>query len=98
MTILAGEVVACIAHGGIGRAFADMARRVDDQVAAIANEVVLGALPKPGDIDRVPVGLLAPKQVADTEPGGGRNDKGYEGKQKRADPLHSLPRESGLWF
>jgi hypothetical protein len=30
MAVLAGEVVASVAHGGIGRVLADMARRIDD--------------------------------------------------------------------
>src|SRR6187549_246569 len=89
-----GGIVAGIAHGGIGRALADMLRRIDDEVAPVPDELCLGPLPQPGDIDGVPVWLLAPEQIADPEPGARGNDKGYEGKQKRAEPLHSLPRES----
>jgi hypothetical protein len=97
VAILAGEIVAGIAHGGIGRAPADMLRRIDDEVAPVPDELCLGPLPQPGDIDGVPVWLLAPEQIADPEPGARGNDKGYEGKQKRAEPLHSLPRESDFW-
>ena len=69
MAILAGEVVAGVAHGRIGRVLADMARGVDDQLPAVANEVVLGAFTQLGDVDRVPIGWDTPQDIAGAETG-----------------------------
>src|SRR5262249_11899058 len=47
MTILAGEIVTGIAHGGIALAFADIARCVGDEVPPVADEIGLWPLPQP---------------------------------------------------
>jgi hypothetical protein len=55
MTVLAGEIIAGIAHGGVGGVLADMAGGIDDQILAVADEIVLRPRSKLGDIGGVPI-------------------------------------------
>src|ERR1700674_2737249 len=73
MAALAGKIVAGEAERGIGGALADVARGVDDQVPAVADEIVIGALPELGDVGRVPIGYLAPAHTARAKTSTSRN-------------------------
>jgi hypothetical protein len=68
MAVLAGEVVAGETHGRIGRVLADIARRVDDQLPAVADQVVLGAFAQLGKVDCLPIGGGAPEDIAGAKP------------------------------
>lgn len=68
VTTLTGEIVAAETHGGIGRALADMLRRVHDQRVSIADEIVLSAGTEAVHVGRIPIGRPAPDQIADAQP------------------------------
>ncbi len=74
MAILASEVVSGIAHGRVGRALADIAGRVDDQVLAVADEVVLGPGSELGDVrdGGIPIDGRPPQHIADADADGDR--------------------------
>ena len=73
VAVLAGEIVAGIAHGGIDGILAEMLGRVDDQVPAIADKIVLRAWPELGDVDGVPIFVDAPEIIAGCNAAGGSN-------------------------
>ena len=73
MAVLAGEIVAGIAHGGIDGILAEMLGRVDDQVPAISDKIVLRAWPELGDVDGVPILVDAPEIIAGCNAAGGGN-------------------------
>ena len=74
MAVLAGKVVAGIAHGRIGRVLADIAGRVDDQILAVTDKIVLRARAELGDIGNggIPIGWRPPQHIADADADGDR--------------------------
>ena len=61
----AGEIVAGVALGRVGRALADVARRLGDELPAVADEIALRAGRQLGEIvPRVPVRRPSPQDVA----------------------------------
>ena len=64
MAVHACQIVSGIAVLWIGRALADMRRRIDDQRMAFADEIVGRAGREVGDIARIPIGRPAPYDVS----------------------------------
>src|SRR4029077_5965304 len=75
MAVHASKVVAGIALLRIARGLADMLCGIDDQGMAVADDIVLGARRKVGDVARVPIGRPSPKEITRTESSGQRHDE-----------------------
>src|SRR5437667_6938038 len=82
MAVGAGEIVAGITLGGVDGALADVARRLDDELPTVADEIRLrSGRQTPHIMAAVPVRVLAPDRVADAD----ADDCGDEGRGAEPD-------------
>jgi hypothetical protein len=61
---LAGEIIAGKTHGGIVSVLPDMFRGVDDQILAVADEIVFRTGAEPVDIGCIPIGRSPPNEIS----------------------------------
>src|SRR5262249_32374558 len=84
----AGEIVAGITQSRIGGVLADMARRIDDQIPAITDEIVVSSRAERVDLGGVPVDGRLPQEVGRIVAYG---PSGRGAKQKSEDQSQACP-------